>query len=830
MSSTLKRHRHRFLENLRTDAHGPVQYILHGNTSDLYLYGGLRGFLDLKETLTAHFSDAGFDVVCHYGRLRGLEYASPEMRGLVEGNIETGDTSLLGGSTSSTEARPISMPPEQAFAQFTEMLSQSEHRTAVIIDHFSLICSHPPSEEMRELMDHVLSWADPRNGNVSVLLVDGDRLDNLDPLITGRHRSGVRTISIGFPDAFEVSHVIWDRASVLEQPLLPDNEQFSEIVGRLTSQHCRDVIQLCERCRTTPDFERRLTLRTVSQLMEARDDPWSTALVEDQLPDLERALRERVLGQDHVVSQVIDSFRGVIQARQAQQNTGRVDEAPLQFFFLAGPTGVGKTELYRALHDFFHVHGIATRKINMTEYMERHAVSRFFGAGPGYVGHGKGELGSFLHATPACIILFDEFEKAHEDVWKSYLTMLEGGLTTGDGERLFLGDSILFFTSNAGADRMRRLRENSTDYERDELHQHNKQVVLESLKERARMPEFIGRIKESVLCFDHLTSQAAASIIDAKLRSLRRELTAAGRQEVSFHESIRQRILDDHEAGDWRYGGRSIRDAVLGTMRHQVLRQLPQFASGQPVLASAAPDGTTQLSPLDAPPPETYVRRTTDARASERPPLQPRGDHRALAAEVRKALVMLLVEKPDTDGHHVGTAFFVSDRGHVLTNRHVVSGASRVWAYRDGGGGLRQEALEPRFPEDPELDLAVLTIEGVRGDYLALARPDTVIEQGEHCFTLGFPLPPEFDGEGRLREGHPLSKYDEARVAVVSTSSDTLELSAPLNHGNSGGPLIAIPGGEVIGVVFAKRASMEGAACAVSLQRTRHFLEELGLP
>ncbi|HHB78529.1 MAG TPA: ATP-dependent chaperone ClpB [Saprospiraceae bacterium] len=237
----------------------------------------------------------------------------------------------------------------------------------------------------------------------------------------------------------------------------------------------------------------------------------------DKLLHLEEELHKRVVGQDEAVNAVADAIR--------RSRTGLANEnRPIGSFLFMGTTGVGKTELAKALADYlFNDENLMTR-IDMSEYQERHAVSRLVGAPPGYIGYDEGgQLTEAVRRKPYSVVLLDEIEKAHPDVFNILLQVLEDGrLTDNKGRVANFKNVIVIMTSNIGSDVIRDNFAQLTDKNRDKIIEETKEQVNEILKKTVR-PEFLNRIDE-VLMFTPLTQKDIRQIVALQLAHLSEKL------------------------------------------------------------------------------------------------------------------------------------------------------------------------------------------------------------------------------------------------------------------------------------------------------------------
>jgi ATP-dependent Clp protease ATP-binding subunit ClpB len=228
----------------------------------------------------------------------------------------------------------------------------------------------------------------------------------------------------------------------------------------------------------------------------------------EKLIKMEENLKKRVVGQDHALEAVANTIR---RARAGIQDASR----PLGSFIFLGPTGVGKTEMARALAEFLFDDERAMVRLDMSEYMEKHTVSRLIGAPPGYVGYEEGgQLTEAIKRRPYSIVLFDEIEKAHADVFNILLQILDDGrLTDGKGRTVDFKNTIIIMTSNLGSQIIKELSQNFEKMERE---------VKAILEEQFR-PEFLNRVDE-IIIFKALTLEVILKILDIQIDELQKRL------------------------------------------------------------------------------------------------------------------------------------------------------------------------------------------------------------------------------------------------------------------------------------------------------------------
>ena len=280
----------------------------------------------------------------------------------------------------------------------------------------------------------------------------------------------------------------------------------------------------------------------------------------DKLLKLGAHLHQRVVGQDEAVDAIADA---VVRARAGIQDP----ERPIGSFIFLGPTGVGKTELARTLAAYLFNDEKALIRIDMSEYMEKHAVARLIGAPPGYVGYEEGgQLTEAVRRKPFSVVLFDEVEKAHPDVFNLLLQILdEGRLTDSQGRTVDFRNTVLIMTSNIGSAEILEFEGATTS----EHYQSMKSEVLELMKHHFR-PEFLNRVDETVV-FHALEREQLVAIVDIQLERLRRRL-AEKRIELELTDEAKRFIA---EAGyDPVYGARPIKRMIQKSVETEIARKL----------------------------------------------------------------------------------------------------------------------------------------------------------------------------------------------------------------------------------------------------------------
>jgi ATP-dependent Clp protease ATP-binding subunit ClpB len=307
----------------------------------------------------------------------------------------------------------------------------------------------------------------------------------------------------------------------------------------------------------------------VSRLMEAEIE---------KLVRMEEGLHRRVVGQDEAVSAVASAIR---RARAGLSDPNR----PLGSFIFLGPTGVGKTELARALAEFMFDDEQAMVRIDMSEYMERHAVSRLIGAPPGYVGYDEGgQLSEAIRRRPYSVVLFDEIEKAHPEVFNILLQVLDDGrLTDNQGRMVDFKNTVIIMTSNLGSSYLTTAEDSEGEVRRR---------VMEALQANFR-PEFLNRIDETVI-FKPLTREQIGEIVEIQLEVVRKRL-ADRDLELMLTDDARQWIAN--RGYDPVFGARPLKRVIQKQLLDPLAMKIlnGELTDGESVVVDVGPDGELSM-------------------------------------------------------------------------------------------------------------------------------------------------------------------------------------------------------------------------------------------
>jgi ATP-dependent Clp protease ATP-binding subunit ClpB len=283
-----------------------------------------------------------------------------------------------------------------------------------------------------------------------------------------------------------------------------------------------------------------------------------------KLLNLETELHMRVVGQDEAINAVSDAIR---RNRAGLQDPKR----PIGSFIFLGTTGVGKTELAKALAEFLFNNENSMVRIDMSEYQERHTVSRLIGAPPGYVGYEEsGQLTEAIRRKPYSVVLLDEIEKAHPDVFNILLQVLDDGrLTDNKGRTVDFKNTIIIMTSNIGSHLIQENLEKANEENREEIVNQTRKQVFDLLK-RSIKPEFLNRIDE-IIMFQSLTREEVRRIVELQLKIIQKML-----EKSSVKLNITKKAVDfiSIVGFDPQFGARPIKRVIQKNLLNELSKMI----------------------------------------------------------------------------------------------------------------------------------------------------------------------------------------------------------------------------------------------------------------
>lgn len=549
------------------------QFVLSGNVRDRFPRLGAQGevmILPLVDYLGAELVEAGIERVIAYDPARGFRLPP-----IVGRDLKTDQAYFAeqGITFDSAGCAPASI--ERFFELSTKIVSTAPEPTAVIADFAARMIVHPErliDNEHRGFTGALVSGltVEPKvhpktrqpfyNPLISIVEKEGDLPDWL---VVNNPR--LRHIPLPKPDHNVRRSVITKLSRSLKTPEGADEtaiqkaeQAFVDGTEGLLVVDIANIIQLSrgEGLAVTDAAEavRRYKLGVT-------EDVWRK-IDREKLKGAETYVQARVRGQDHAVQHILDIVK-----RAATGIGGRRGGRPRGVAFLAGPTGVGKTELAKTITSLLFGDESAYIRFDMSEFSAEHADQRLIGAPPGYIGYDTGgELTNAIRQKPFSVILFDEIEKAHPRILDKFLQILDDGvLTSGRGERVYFSESLIIFTSNLGMTRVMpdgsRAANVTSDEPLDEIRHRVRSEIERHFKLEISRPEILNRIGENIIVFDFIRPPVAREILQLMVDRVIEDVQSEQRLSLTFTPDASAR-LEELCMRDLSNGGRGIRNQV----------------------------------------------------------------------------------------------------------------------------------------------------------------------------------------------------------------------------------------------------------------------------
>jgi len=572
----------RWLRDLRRFLPLKSQFVLSGNVRDFHIQEqppGVVAPVPLIAALDHVLKGAGFRHVLVYEPVRGFRSAA------VAPEAIAGDEGLL---------RELGLTPAGGAAPagsdlFADMLPRLVHRAgppvALIVDFASRLITREDalleSEHRLFTRAYVASLeAQPRPFGAearpyfnNVFWVVEKEADLPDWLVIGNPR--IRPIPVPKPDHRARRAVAG--AILQAMPGAPAPGASAEIervfVEATEGLLLSDMIAVAELGRAEHVEATRIGDAVRRYKLGVTEDPWKT-LDRDRIRNAEAFIVQRVRGQGHAVTHMLDIIKRAVTGVGGAGRAGR----PRGVAFLAGPTGVGKTELAKTITELLFGDERAYIRFDMSEFSAEHADQRLIGAPPGYIGYDAGgELTNAIRERPFSVVLFDEIEKAHPRILDKFLQILDDGvLTSGRGDRVYFSDALIVFTSNLGIYRTdeagRPVANVSPEDALETLEARVREEIGRYFKHVLNRPEILNRLGENVIVFDWIRPQIAAEILDQMIAATLRDVA---QQEIEVEIAPAARAaLGAACLKDLSNGGRGVRNQVEANLVNPLARAL----------------------------------------------------------------------------------------------------------------------------------------------------------------------------------------------------------------------------------------------------------------
>ena len=594
-----------WIATLRRDASISLGLILWGNVRDTFYDPQQRQYVTLAELLMRVFAKdktLDFSLVGLWDQADGLRFPDDRMLQRFQRAINShpakpaggqdGQTYNLGEQNTAQAVRPndrLYSDPADLLGAVRQIITGGQERPAFIIDYSQLLITqpdHPDATERHWMLQVGKAIAGPnivatnsdslrRNRGLIVLLTT--TLGKIPPMLyQGDPR--IKLISIPSPSRLERQGFFVRHTDDLrcERPKSTGTAPVAQIAATGREHLAQTLADLTDQMMTNDLLQiLSLSLHTEAPLPPERllnlyrfgdqRSPWEE-LDAEKLRNVDQVLAQRVVGQDAAVRAVgTMAIRGFVGLAGLQHSGKRTK--PKGTLFFVGPTGVGKTELAKAIAEFLFGDESAFIRFDMSEYNHEHSDQRLVGAPPGYVGFEEGgQLTNAVRKRPFCVLLFDEIEKAHGRILDKFLQILEDGrLTDGRGETAHFSESVIIFTSNIGASEMPQ-----TD-DPEAVQQHFLRAVEDHFVRELKRPELLNRLGDNIVVFNKITDEGfRRSILERKLSPVEDYLRERFGVRIRLTEQSKDHFLNASKA---EHGGRGL----LNVVERELINPLARF-------------------------------------------------------------------------------------------------------------------------------------------------------------------------------------------------------------------------------------------------------------
>ena len=554
--------------------------MIDGNVGDVYL-NEKNNIVTLREYLEAMFKDMDYHDIVYWDRVEGATGAIDKLTLTDEVEVE-GDAYDLGDEEETPKAQQgLFKSPAEILNVVYKNVIDKKKKVAFIINWSEYLFSvNGLSDDERQnitllgkaLKDRKVDYLNT-DCNESVVVIILNKASGL-PLSFYQGNPEVEIVTLQKPDREERKQMIQKIEDSFEVRLksgtssLLDNENI-DCIDMLEDFTNREIIQLSRMSRK----EDKMTFDKLFYLFKygEKENPWEK-LEQSRVKNIKKELSDRVIGQEEAIEKiektVVKAYMGLTGLHKTSSRS-----MPKGVFFFVGPTGVGKTELSKALAKFLFGDEQACIRFDMSEYAQENSDQKLIGAAPGYVGYEEGgQLTEKVRRKPYAVILFDEIEKAHPDVFNILLQILEDGrLTDSQGRTVDFKNTVIIMTSNVGARSITEHKSIGFNGKEDsnKNYEQIKEEVMSELKKQFR-PEFLNRVDE-IIVFKQLNKQEIEKIVDLMLNASTGRL-AERNIKVDVTENMKKHIAK--KGFDPLYGARPLRRAIQSLVEDKLAENL----------------------------------------------------------------------------------------------------------------------------------------------------------------------------------------------------------------------------------------------------------------